>query len=254
MRKKKAPDLASRRGELGCHRRSPSMRRRLRRWWIFIPCNDALDVFQQPSMDRASRRIRRPTDRPEASAHLPFRLFRRSSTDCRHRRCAFGDGVPSAQNPGRPGVVALGDAPPRREEPTRSRTRTCHGVPRCVSDFRASRRSFRQRHRAAPQNGTKIAHQRQEPRTGVSEHQCGVIEQAFRVFSIAGHERDPRQPGQCTPGAPWDRERPELVNAAGKQMRAALTLPAASSTCPNTYDACASIANRQRRERARRRA
>ena len=43
-----------------------------------------------------------------ARAHIPFRLFRDGAPTCRQRgACALGHGVPSAQDPRRPGVVAF---------------------------------------------------------------------------------------------------------------------------------------------------
>ena len=59
---------------------------------------------------RCACRIRRgPLIRAEACAHLSFRLFSEVVHRCvdNRRTCAFGDGVPSAQNPRRPCVVAL---------------------------------------------------------------------------------------------------------------------------------------------------
>ena len=67
--------------------------------------------FSNASMERhAPCRIRPgPPIRAEACTHLPFRLF----SEVVHRFVddrgtgAFGDGVPSAQDPRRPRVVAL---------------------------------------------------------------------------------------------------------------------------------------------------
>ena len=73
--------------------------------------HDAVDVLQQRiDGGPAPRRIRPgPPIRAEACTRLPFRLF----SEVVHRfvdnrgACAFGDGVPSAQDPRRPCVVAL---------------------------------------------------------------------------------------------------------------------------------------------------
>src|SRR6185295_6341351 len=73
--------------------------------------HDAIDVLQQ-DIDRGPMpcRIRPgPPIRTEACTHFSFRLF----PEILHRfvddrgACPFGDGVPSAQDPCRPCVVAL---------------------------------------------------------------------------------------------------------------------------------------------------
>ena len=175
--------------------------------------------FSNVSMD-----VPRPAAYSLAHRSEPRRARASRSACCRrssHRlvddrgTCTFSHGVPSAQNPRRPGVISLEY---RRRGERNQRVHERKLVPE-LPDVREAFTHHRDRivRVSAPhrKNGTKIAHQRQEPRTGVSKRQCRLLEQAFRLFSIAGHERDPRQPSQRTPSAPWDRQRSELFNGCG---------------------------------------
>ena len=70
------------------------------------------------------------------------------------------------------------------------------------------------------QNGANVQRQRQEPRTGVSKHRCGLIEQAFRLA------RRRRSRGRPTPARSAHcpvpqgiRQRPEPFDAAGETGR-----------------------------------
>jgi hypothetical protein len=78
---------------------------------ILIPFVRRARCFQQRiDGGHASRRIcPGPLVRAEASPHLSFGVLPEVVYRFVDNRCtsAFGDSVPSAQNPGRPGVIAL---------------------------------------------------------------------------------------------------------------------------------------------------
>ena len=67
-------------------------------------------------------------------------------------------------------------------------------------------------------DGANIQRPGQEPRTGLSKHWHGLIEQAFRLAGVAGRKSHRRHPAQRIPAAPRDRPRPEPFNSAGKPL------------------------------------
>src|SRR4029453_9287939 len=53
---------------------------------------------------------------------------------------------------------------------------------------------------------------RQEPRASVPEGYGRVIEQTLRLIRVAARQRDACETEQAVPGAPWDRQRFELLD------------------------------------------
>ena len=75
------------------------------------------------------------------------------------------------------------------------------------------------------QDGAKIQRQRQEPRTGVSKHRCGLIEQAFRLAGIAGRQGDPAIPLSAFPAPHGIASARNPSTLRANRSRAASTLP-----------------------------
>jgi hypothetical protein len=68
------------------------------------------------------------------------------------------------------------------------------------------------------QDGANIERQQEKPRTGVSKHRCGLIEEVFRLIEVAGRKRYPRQPAQRIPSAQRNPKRLESLKTKGKQF------------------------------------
>ena len=154
---------------------------------------------------------------------------------------AVGDGIPSAQDPRRPGIVALqycrgGERDQRVDErelvvelPDVVRLSRTNAIASCASP-RCTARKAR----------TYSVHDRNHGAACRSTG-CGLVEQALRLRGVAGGKDDGRHPGQRMPEAPRERQCPEPFNAAGEVVARRVALPTECSMSPNMFSARATI-------------
>jgi len=134
----------------------------------------------------------RPPIRAKACTNLPFRLHlevvHQFEEDLGAR--ALADGVPRAQDPRRPLVVALEYRGGNKRD-----QRVCERVLVLeIPDAGEALTHQRDRLIGVPaperQDGANIQRPGQEPRTGLSKDRHGLVEQVFRLAGVAGRKSD----------------------------------------------------------------
>jgi hypothetical protein len=152
----------------------------------------------------------------EACAGLSFRLFSEVVYEFEDNRdtCAFADGVASAQNPRRPGVVALEYCSGGKRDQNVHETVFVLKIPDACDALPHQRDRLIGVPAPDRQDGANIQRAQREPWPGMSKHGGGLIEQALRLAGIAGRKNYSRQPAQHVPGAPQIPRRFEPFNTA----------------------------------------